>query len=97
VSEAANRSFWSGALVSVGGVLVLLWGGASLVVGGIGVSRMLVGGDGAAAGAVMLALSVVFGAVPTLLGLLFLVIGLRRRREDEARARRAELYPEDFP
>jgi hypothetical protein len=78
MSDGTTR-FIAGALIAVGAILVLLAGPCTLFFGGGALVELFSGGDASLAGFI-LAVSLIFGGLPTAAGIVLIVNGWRSLR-----------------
>lgn len=74
-----TRRFIAGGLVAVGAILVLLAGPCTLFFGGGALVELFRGGDASLAGFI-LAVSLIFGGLPTAAGVVLIINGWRSLR-----------------
>ena len=74
------RDFWNWVLITVGGLMTALCGGCTLWWLGIGLNEIGAEGDAGTYAAMIAIAALIVGGLPTLMGAILLVIGLRRRR-----------------
>jgi uncharacterized membrane protein len=84
LSDRLTR-FVAGALVAVGGLMVLLCGSCTLVFGGVGLVSLIRGED-AGLSTFILAIAVIVGGLPTAAGVVLLVNGWKSWQANRPRS-----------
>jgi hypothetical protein len=79
VTDDTGR-FWALSLITVGGLITALCGSCTAYFVGNAVVALIRGGYDAGFAPLVLIMAAAIGGLPTLLGILLLIAGLRRRR-----------------